>query len=139
MKRLVLLALLAAAPAAAQSVDYAQRGRDLVSLAGAFGELHHVRRMCEPRREADVWRDRMKRLIDLEQPTPQLRQEMVSAFNDGYRGVQSRFDRCDDRAEDYAAGRASEAGAVVNRLAAPLYAAARPENDPDVNVWPERD
>lgn len=118
----VLLAV--AAPAVAQDFNAAQRERDLKSLAAVFGELHHIRRMCEPRYESDVWRDRMKQLIDLEQPSPALRQGLVAAFNDGYRGGQARFAFCDRDAEDYAAARADEGQAIVARLSAPLEAAA---------------
>ena len=135
----VLLALVLVQPVTAQSIDYAQRQRDLATLSTVFGELHHIRRMCAPRQEADIWRDRMKRLIDFEQPTASLRQNLVSGFNDGYRAAQSRFDRCSGDAEDYAAARAAEGEAVVVRLMEPLYAAARPENDPSVRVWTPAD
>lgn len=134
LKRAVLvLVLLAAAPAAAQE-DYAARRAALTGLARIFGELHHIRRMCEPAREGDVWRDRMKRLIDLEEPSFDLREEMVGAFNDGYRSAQGRFDYCDRNAEDYAAARAMTGEALVSNLTAPLYEAARGEDAEDVSV-----
>ena len=46
--------------------------------------MHHIRRTCDPDREGDFWRNQMKRLIDLEQPSFELRDAMVSAFNGGY-------------------------------------------------------
>ena len=136
MKRFfVLVAVLIAAPAAAQNDDYGARQRGLVSLAQIFGELHHIRRTCDPDREADIWRNRMKRLIDLEEPSFEVREQMVVAFNDGYVSAQSRFPYCDRDAEDYAAARAYAGEALVSNLTAPLYAAERGEDTEDVTVF----
>jgi len=123
----LIAVLFIAFPAAAQD-DYAARKGALTGLSGIFGELHHIRRMCEPRDEGDIWRDRMKRLIDLEQPAFDLRDEMVGAFNEGYRSAQAHFDYCDRRAEDYAAARAAAGEALVAGLSAPLFSAAYGED-----------
>ncbi|MCB2096705.1 MAG: TIGR02301 family protein [Parvularculaceae bacterium] len=131
---LIVAVLLAAAPAAAQD-EYAARRGALTGLSRIFGELHHIRRMCEPSAEADAWRDNMKRLIDLEQPAFDLRDEMVGAFNDGYRSAQARFDYCDRNAEDYAAARAAAGEALVANLSAPLYTATYGEDAEGVNVF----
>ena len=131
----LLLAFAAAAPALAQEGDYGARQRSLVSLAQIFGELHHIRRACDPDREADVWRNRMKRLIDLEEPSFDVREQMVGAFNEGYVSAQARFPYCDRDAEDYAAARAYAGEALVSNLTAPLYAAERGEDAADVQVF----
>lgn len=125
LKRTALIAALfaLAAPAAAQKIDYEQRARDLERLSGAFGELHHIRRLCEPRREAEVWRNRMRRLVELEQPTATLRDRMVAAFNSGFRNAEARYPYCDGEARDHAAAVAVDADEAVQRLAAPLYEA----------------
>jgi uncharacterized protein (TIGR02301 family) len=135
IKRLVvILIFLASLPAAAEE-DYAARRAALTGLSRVLGELHHIRRMCEPDREADIWRDRMKRLVDLELPAFDLREEMVGAFNDGYVSAQTRFPYCDRVAEDYAAARAVEGEAIVADLTAPLYEAERGEDAVGVNVF----
>lgn len=123
LKRLALIACLAfaATPAPAQRIDYVQRAQDLETLSQAFGALHSIRRMCEPRREAEVWRDRMRKLVELEQPQPALRDRMVAAFNSGFRDAEDRFEFCDEDARDYAAAAAAEADSVVDRLMQPLY------------------
>ncbi len=122
MKRLLLaLALVIAAPAAAQ--DPAQRADDLETLSHTFGGLHHIRRMCEPRDEAEIWRSRMRRLVELEQPQPAVRDRMVAAFNAAFRAAEARFPSCDREARDYAAALAAEGDAAVARLSAPLYSA----------------
>ena len=115
---------------------YQQRQKDLVAISSVFGTLHHIRRTCEPRREGDMWRERMKRLVELEEPQTEVREEMVKSFNTAYRGAQSRFVMCDRRARDYAAARARLGDDIVARLTAPLYdviaedqAAARAQAD----------
>lgn len=130
---IVLLMAAALGPAGAQE-SYAARRGGLVALAEIFGALHHVRRTCDPEREGDVWRNRMKRLIELEEPAFDLREDMVGAFNRGYVSAQERFPYCDNDAEDYAAARAAAGEALVSGLTAPLYAAARGEEDDSVDV-----
>ncbi|MEL6360757.1 MAG: TIGR02301 family protein [Pseudomonadota bacterium] len=121
---LALSAALIFAPAHAQELDYKQRTADMTALSGIFGELHHLRRMCEPRRESDVWRERMKGIITHEKPTKRLQEQLVNAFNKGYRSAQGRYDECSRRAEDYAAARAAEGSEIVERLVAPFYETA---------------
>lgn len=134
LKRILLvLTVLLISPAAAEE-SYEARRAALTGLSRIFGELHHIRRLCEPEREADVWRDRMKRLIELEQPAFDLREELVGSFNDGYLSAQSRFAYCGRDAEDYAAARALTGEALVASLSAPLYAAERGEEDESVFV-----
>ena len=103
--------------------DYQQHQSDLVALAAVFGELHHIRRNCDPRREADTWRERMKQLVELEEPQPAAREEMVAAFNKGYRNAQQRYRTCNRNARDQGARRAALGEAIVERLASELVAA----------------
>ncbi len=132
------LALMGAAAAQSQSADeYQQRQRDLVELASVFGEMHHIRRVCEPRLESDIWRDRMKRLVDLEQPPFEAREEMVKRFNDGYRNAGDHFPACNRRARDHAAARAVFARRLVGRLSAPLREAERFEDGPLILTIPQ--
>jgi uncharacterized protein (TIGR02301 family) len=125
----VTIALIAPAFALSSARDGA-----LISLSRIFGEMHHIRRMCEPDREADAWRNRMKRLIDLEQPSFELRESMVGAFNDGYLSAQTRHPFCDGAAEDYAAARAAAGEAIVSNLTATIYAEQRRSEEDDIEV-----
>lgn len=117
---LLLLAAFAAAPAFAQGVDYRQRAEDLTGISRIFGELHHIRRSCE-RSEADAWRNRMQKLIDLEMPQAELREQMVIAFNDGFRNGERRYPYCDRDARNRAASVAAEGDRIATRLLEPLY------------------
>ncbi|MEO1015120.1 MAG: TIGR02301 family protein [Pseudomonadota bacterium] len=106
-----LAACVLAAPA------HAARPDELVALSAVFGELHHVRRMCEPKREGDLWRERMKQLVRLEQPTAKLRRRLVASFNDGFRSAQERYSECDRAAERFAEGRAGLGAEIAAKLA----------------------
>ncbi|PQA89424.1 TIGR02301 family protein [Hyphococcus luteus] len=121
--RILIAGCLACLPLAAAAQDletYQQRQKDLTALSGLFGELHHIRRTCEPRYEGDVWRERMKKLIELEEPQNSEREAMVQEFNKGYRGARRRFPSCDRRARHYAAGRAAQGDAIIARLSEAL-------------------
>jgi uncharacterized protein (TIGR02301 family) len=122
MRRLLisLAACFAAAPLAAQEMDYRQRAEDLVAISRIFGELHHIRRNCE-RDEAEVWRDRMRKLVEFEMPQADLREQMVLSFNDGFRNAERRHRYCDRDARNHAASIAAEGDRVATRLLEPLY------------------
>lgn len=137
-KSLLLLAALVlwARPLAAEDRDYAGRARDLTALSRIFGELHHIRRSCEPRSEADVWRNRMRKLIELEMPQPALQQDMVEAFNKAYRSAEAAFPYCDRDARDRAAALAANGDEIASRLMAPLYDALARSGEL-THVWGE--
>ena len=141
MKKLLLICSLclgAALPAFAQSAsDYRQRQADLTALSEIFGELHFIRRTCEPRTEADLWRDTMKKMVALEEPTATLRATMASSFNKGYRSAQANFPACDRRARDYAALKALQGDSVLRRLSEPLYETANEQRGPLVITIPQ--
>ena len=126
-----ITALFAQGVSAQSFENYQQREKDLLALAAIFGEMHQIRRHCEPRYESDIWRERMKKLVELEEPEAGSRNRMVASFNDAYRKTQNRFIGCDRRARDYAASRAEQGDRIVSRLTAPLIEAmAQEENMP---------
>jgi uncharacterized protein (TIGR02301 family) len=126
----ILFAFALAIPARAQTYEaYQQRNADLIALSMVYGEIHYIRRTCLPRYEADTWRERMKQLLELEEPEQKAREEMVASFNAGYRRAQDRFSTCDRNARDYAAARARMGDEIVERLMAPLYEALEDEED----------
>lgn len=139
-KPLIILLFVAASisPVMAQTAEeYRQRQSDLVELASVFGELHHIRRLCEPRLEGDVWRERMKSLVELEQPAAEARENMVKRFNTGYRNAGDHFSSCNRRARDHAASRAAFAHTIVRRLARPLREAAARNEGPLLVTIPQ--
>ena len=134
---LALVMLCLAAPAGAQFRSPEDRNDALVSLSRIFGEMHHIRRLCGRGDEEDIWRERMKRVIDLEAPSFEQRERMVVAFNDGYVSAQGRFPGGTSAAESSAAGRAATGEALVSNIAASAREAAQGPIDESVQRWPQ--
>lgn len=121
MTRFMTFGFAAMAALALSHPAQAARSDDLQALSRVLGELHHIRRNCEPRAEAEIWRNRMRRLVELEEPDAALRASMVEAFNNGFRAAEAQFGYCDRDARDHAAAIAQQADAVTARLLAPIY------------------
>lgn len=118
---LSILVMYSASPAQGRQYDqYLQRQQDLVSLANIFGQLHHIRRTCNPRREANIWRERMQNLIELEEPDNDTHLNMVNAFNEGFRASRSSHPQCTRDAQDAGKDLAFKGNEIVQRLSAPL-------------------
>jgi uncharacterized protein (TIGR02301 family) len=79
-------------PAAAQDRSPAAR-ETLADLAYTLGQAHALRTRCEG--EGDqVWRARMMRLVELEQPDKAFRDQLFESFNTGFLGAQASHPRC---------------------------------------------
>ena len=89
-------AALAAAPALAQPQPQ-QGGEDwyrqqLTSLAEVLGGSHYLRIVCQGRGD-QRWRSYMQGVIQRE---PQYNDQLIAAFNRGYRDQEARFPTCDE-------------------------------------------
>ena len=116
MKVVASLILVLASSFLVVSPAAASRSDDLVLLSTVFGELHFVRRLCEPVREQDYWRERMKQLVALEKPTARERRRLVEGFNKGYNNAQGQFSACTAQAKLFSINRAERGEAIVLRL-----------------------
>jgi len=105
---------------ARQYDQYLQRQQDLVSLAGIFGGLHHIRRTCNPRREANIWRERMQNLIEFEEPDNDTHLGMVNAFNENFQSARSSYPDCTRNTQEAGKNLAFEGNKIVQRLTSPL-------------------
>jgi len=103
-----------------QYEDYVERKKNLIELAGIFGHLHHIRRTCEPRREANIWRERMQNMIELEEPDSDTHLKMVNSFNENFRNSRNRFPSCNRQARDSAKNFANEGYILIEKLTSPL-------------------
>lgn len=94
-----LVGLSPAAPALAQQDDVPERPYDaqLMRLAEILGALHYLRPLCGAEEE-QVWRDKMRELLDAEKPEDVRRAALVDSFNRGYRGFQRTYRSCNDAA-----------------------------------------
>ncbi len=109
MRPLLALLVLLASPALAKSGQAppepkpaaperspAQR-EILADLAYVLGQAHALRTLCEGEGE-QVWRARMARMVELENPDDAFREQLYDGFNTGFLGAQAAHTRCDARA-----------------------------------------
>ncbi|MEE9329474.1 MAG: TIGR02301 family protein [Parvularculaceae bacterium] len=125
---LVLLAFaIALTPALAQdnartdaSDIYRGRQDHLVLLAETLGELHHLRQLCHRNSRPDLWRERMKELVTLEEPVAVTRQKMIEGFNHRFKKAEKKWTNCAFDAVEQARSLAREGRAIANLLADPF-------------------
>ena len=127
----IVLALLAfaiaATPALAQddtrtdaSDIYRGRQDHLVLLAETLGELHHLRQLCHRNSRPDLWRERMKELVTLEEPVAVTRQKMIEGFNRRFKKAETDWPNCSLDASERTRSLAGEGRAIANLLADPF-------------------
>jgi len=90
----------------AQSKSGITRG-ELLQIAGIMGAVHYLHGQCDGT-GTQIWRDNMKRLIELEQPVPEVRQTMIERFNAQYEIQRKRFSKCNKKRAKEAARLAAE-------------------------------
>jgi uncharacterized protein (TIGR02301 family) len=90
------LGLLAACPSVAQEA----RGYDdkLLRLSEILGAVHYLRELCGAD-EGQLWRDRMRDLIDAEGSSALRRARLTRSFNKGYQGYSRTYRTCTSSAQ----------------------------------------
>ena len=101
--RLCLLALVMLAMAsglAAQSTGTDTRPYDdkLLRLCEILGAVHYLRELCGSS-DGQLWRDRMKELMDAEGSTALRRAKLTRSFNNGYRSYSRTYNTCTPSAQ----------------------------------------
>jgi uncharacterized protein (TIGR02301 family) len=97
--RLAVAALLAgtlAATALAQAggdTDSRPYDDKLLRLSEVLGAIHYLRELCGAS-EGQLWRDRMKELMDAEGSSPLRRAKLTQSFNNGYRSYSRTYNSC---------------------------------------------
>jgi len=122
---LILIALLGALPAAAQSGELPARDRtyvtNLIDLSELIGSAHAVRVVCNGTQD-QFWRSYMQQLLGLEAPSPgDLRNRMVTAFNSGYQREFAQLPGCTQDARDDEAVFSEEGRRLSEALAAHYF------------------
>ncbi|MEM9810729.1 MAG: TIGR02301 family protein [Pseudomonadota bacterium] len=130
MLRTALLALALVIPAFGSSTaqdrvpdareHFNARQGDLVLLSEYLGALHRLSQVCGNYGEGDLYRERMKQVIEGESPPRFTREAMIGAFNRGFRRTSARHLACGRAAEQAFRQEASSAMQVNDRLYAPL-------------------
>ena len=95
---LLLSALITPAPARAQSspseiTDARPYDDKLIRLSEILGAVHYLRELCGGN-EGQVWRDRMRELIDTDKGSALRRVKLTKSFNHGYRSYRRTYQSC---------------------------------------------
>ena len=70
----------------------------LMRLAEILGAVHYLRELCSAN-DGQIWRDRMKELLDTEGGTALRRARLTRSFNQGYRSYRRTYVTCTPTAQ----------------------------------------
>ena len=95
-----LLVAVLAAPAAAQSPQPETKPYDdkLTRLAEILGAVHYLRELCGSN-DGQVWRERMREIMDGEGSSERRRAKLTRSFNNGYRSYSRTYQSCSPTAQ----------------------------------------
>ena len=93
-----LVALVATGPARAGAVDSKPYDEQLLRLAEILGAVHYLRELCSAN-DGQLWRDRMRELLDTEGATALRRARLTRSFNQGYRSYRRTYATCTPSAQ----------------------------------------
>jgi uncharacterized protein (TIGR02301 family) len=96
----VLMAVALACGASAQGTTTDTRPYDdkLMRLCEILGAVHYLRELCGAN-EGQLWRDRMKELMDTEGSSALRRARLTRSFNNGYRSYSRTYNTCSASAQ----------------------------------------
>ncbi len=92
---LITVALLQPATAQSESKPYDER---LSRLAEILGAVHYLRELCGSN-DGQLWRDRMREILDGEGSSASRRAKLTRSFNNGYRGYSRTYQTCSPTAQ----------------------------------------
>jgi uncharacterized protein (TIGR02301 family) len=96
---IVLAALSGGMPSAHAAPGDAKPYDDkLMRLAEILGAVHYLRELCSAN-DGQLWRDRMKELLDTEGGTAIRRARLTRSFNQGYRSYRRTYVTCTPTAQ----------------------------------------
>lgn len=87
-----------AGPSHAAAGDAKPYDDKLMRLAEILGAVHYLRELCSAN-DGQIWRDRMKELIDTEGGTAIRRARLTRSFNQGYRSYRRTYVTCTPTAQ----------------------------------------
>jgi uncharacterized protein (TIGR02301 family) len=89
----------AALPAHAAGPDGKPYDDKLMRLAEIMGAVHYLRELCSAN-EGQLWRERMKELLDAEGSSALRRARLTRSFNQGYRSYNRTYVTCTPSAQN---------------------------------------
>lgn len=70
----------------------------LMRLSEILGAVHYLRELCG-NNDGQLWRERMRELVEGEGTTAQRRSRLTKSFNDGYRSYSRTYQSCTPTAQ----------------------------------------
>ncbi len=98
LRLLVLLTMLVVPLGAVRAQDTKPYDDKLMRLSEILGAVHYLRELCGAD-EGQLWRDRMRELMDAEGTTALRRAKLTRSFNKGYMGYSRTYRTCTPSAE----------------------------------------
>jgi uncharacterized protein (TIGR02301 family) len=102
----------ATAMAAADGKPYDEK---LVRLSEILGAVHYLRELCGAG-DGQIWRDRMRELVDAEGGSAQRRARFTRSFNQGYRAYSRTYNVCTPSAQTAITRFLSEGSQIADSL-----------------------
>lgn len=85
-------------PAAGQQSELKPYDEKLMRLAEILGAVHYLRELCGAN-DGQLWRDRMREILDGEGSTAARKAKLSKSFNNGYRGYSRTYQTCSPTAQ----------------------------------------
>lgn len=104
-----------AAPAGAVSPDAKPYDDKLQRLSELLGAVHYLRELCGAN-DGQLWRDRMKELMDAESSSALRRDKLTRSFNQGYRSYSRTYKECTPSAQTAITRFLGEAAQIADGL-----------------------
>lgn len=111
----VLAITVALTPATAAGQDQRPYDERLLRLTEVLGSIHYLRELCGAN-EGQLWRDRMRELLDADTPSALRRARLTRSFNTGYRNFSRTYTSCTPTAQTTAAKFLTEAAQIADNL-----------------------
>ena len=103
------------APAGSVSPDAKPYDDKLLRLSELLGAVHYLRELCGAN-DGQLWRDRMKELMDAEGSSAFRRAKLTRSFNQGYRSYSRSYKECTPSAQTAIARFLAEAAQIADAL-----------------------
>ena len=101
--------------AGAVSPDMKPYDDKLLRLSELLGAVHYLRELCGAN-DGQLWRDRMKELMDAEGSSALRRANLTRSFNQGYRSYSRTYKECTPSAQTAIARFLAEATQIAEAL-----------------------
>jgi uncharacterized protein (TIGR02301 family) len=113
-----VIAMATAAPAQAQqgpTSDTRPYDDKLMRLSEILGAVHYLRELCGAN-DGQMWRDRMRELMDTEGSSALRRAKLTRSFNNGYRSYSRTYGACSPSAQTAIARFLTEGAEIADTL-----------------------